>query len=156
MSTSVKRSVPNLVLARFYPSRVLDVAVVTSRQLSAPVRLIGHGWTTLLSHKMTQATVFDLSDTEPSSNIVTQLIMKIKARVSSQQKQNPVKIQVKRSRSIYLNPGSNGLCQNCSYKLMTECRAQNTVIIISHSGALIDQSKYKTGSSFTSTLDANN
>ena len=112
-------------LARFWLSRVLDVAVVTSRQLSATPGLTGHRWTSLLI--MTQ--IFELSNSKPSSNIVTQLIMKIKARISSsQQKQYPVKIPVQRSQSIYLNPSAGGLCQNCSYKLRTECRAHNKVI----------------------------
>ena len=117
-----------LFLARLWLSRVFDVAAVTSEQLSATLRLTGHGWTSLVSLSMTQSTILNSSDTKPSSNIVTQLIMKIKARVSSQ-KQYSVKIPVRRSQSIYLNPSVNGLCQNCSYKLMTECRAHNTVII---------------------------
>ena len=119
---------PTLFLARFWLSRVFDVAAVTSEQLSAS-RLTGHGWTSLVSLSMTQSTILNSSDSKPSSNIVTQLIMKIKARVSSRQKQCPVKIPVRRSQSIYLNPSVNGLCQNCSYKLMTECRAHDTVII---------------------------
>ena len=116
---------PTLFLARFWLSRVFDVAAVTSEQLSAS-RLTGHGWTSLVSLSMTQSTILNSSDSKPSSNIVTQLIMKIKAR---RQKQCPVKIPVRRSQSIYLNPSVNGLCQNCSYKLMTECRAHDTVII---------------------------
>ena len=114
-------------LARFWLSLVFDVEVVTSKQLSATLRLIGHRWTSLLSRSMTQSTI--LNSTSSNNNIVTQLIRKIKARVSSQQKENPVKIPVQRSQSIYLNPSVNGLCQNCSYKLMTECRAHDTVIM---------------------------
>jgi len=99
----------------------LDVAVVTSKQLSASPGLTGLRWTSLLSLIMTQ--IYELPNSKPSSNIVIQLIMKIKARVSSQQKQYPVKIPVQRSQSIYLNPSAGGLCQNCSYKLRTDCRA---------------------------------
>ena len=113
-------------LARFWLSRGLDVAVVTSKQLSASPGLTGLRWTSLLSLIMTQ--IYELPNSKPSSNIVIQLIMKIKARVSSQQKQYPVKIPVQRSQSIYLNPSAGGLCQNCSYKLRTECRAHNKVI----------------------------
>merc|ERR1712066_743861 len=104
-------------------SRVFDVAVVTSKQLSANPWLTGPRWTSLLSLMMTQSQIFELSNSKPNSNIVTQLIMKIKARVSSQQKQYPVKIPVQRCQSIYLNPSVGGLCQNCSNKLRTECRA---------------------------------
>merc|ERR1712066_248694 len=104
-------------------SRVFDVAVVTSKQLSANPWLTGPRWTSLLSLMMTQSQIFELSNSKPNSNIVTQLIMKIKARVSSQQKQYPVKIPVQRCQSIYLNPSVGGLCQNCSNKLRTEWRA---------------------------------
>ena len=118
-----------LFLARSWLSLVFDIEVVTSMQLSAGLRLIGHRWTSLTSRRMTQSTILNSSSTKPDSNIVTQLIRKIKARVSSQQKEHSVKIPVQRSQSIYLNPSVNGLCQNCSYKLMTECRAHDTVIM---------------------------
>ena len=118
-----------LFLARSWLSLVFDIEVVTSMQLSAGLRLIGHRWTSLTSRRMTQSTILNSSSTKPNSNIVTQLIRKIKARVSSQQKEHSVKIPVQRSQSIYLNPSVNGLCQNCSYKLMTECRAHDTVIM---------------------------
>ena len=119
-------------------SSVLDVAVVTSQQLSATLRLTGLGWTSRL--KMTQSTttttttaIPEQSNIRPRSNIVSQLLMKIRARVSSQQKQSVTQYQVKippvqRSQSIHPNP--SGLCQRCSYKLMTEqreCGAHNTV-----------------------------
>ena len=117
-------------LARFRLSRVFDVAVVTSEQLSANPWLTGPRWTSPLSLMMTQQEIFELSNSKPSSSIVTQLIMKIKARVSSsQQKQYPVKIPVQRCQSIYHNPSVGGLCQNCSNKLRTECRAHFKVII---------------------------
>ena len=118
-------------------SSVLDFAVVTSQQLSATLRLTGLGWTSRL--KMTQSTTTTTipettsSNIRPRSNIVSQLLMKIRARVYSQQKQSVTKYQVKippfqRSQSIHPNP--SGLCQRCSYKLMTEqreCGAHNTV-----------------------------
>lgn len=118
-----------MFLARFRLSRVFDVAVVTSKQLSANPWLTGPRWTSPLSLMMTQSEIFELSNSKSNSNIVTQLIMKIKARVSSKQKQYPVKIPVQRCQSIYLNPSVGGLCQNCSNKLRTECRAHSKVII---------------------------